>query len=592
MNGRSAGGIRRMLGRKIGVTAAAVVVAAVSAPIGSVPAGAQVGSQSYGGYATGTVVHTHALQNGATRVEDAEIAFSGASVDSTGLTKAIQNEFDRVVQPVQNGKNSYGRGAGLEIGLAQPANSEVAQIQQAGRAEAAAAPTTQLITKEIAAPTVAPVLYAKLLRGQAQARWDPTNCITGADLGFGLGYADHTQLVETGANAGTPEFDAPVLATEGTNPPRTVSQSVSRNKLTVQSTKPEAGKELNVVGSNWALMSETRQTIAPVTLLKGTPQQITIEVLGEWVLQAVAGGIPGTAFLHYGPGSVSPETPILRTINSSGVVSNVLTFQQVTGPNGFTLPANPLINITVGEQPRQIGSDDPATKPAVVAADGTSAAGAVDVVRVQVLEQKDAAGNVTVEAADIRVGHMEATARVPAGGVVCPGIRVTKDVDKKLVVPNETFTYTVAVTNLTTCVLTNAKVDDVMSVTDGVKYSIVSVTPADKAPRPPNGLVVELGELKPGETKSFSVTIQVASDSTAGVFTNKATATAVCGIGSAQGSAQVNVPLRAEVTINVPQVRVEEPRELPATGGGAIGGGLGILALAGAAALRRLRRAT
>lgn len=557
------------------------------------PTEAQVafGSADFSGYATGTAEHVHALQSGGTRVADAEIAFSGATVDSLGLTDGIKNEMGRVVQPALTGKNSYGRGAGLEIGVNQPISSETAQIMLAGRSEASAAPSSDLVKKELTLPaSLDPVAYASLLRSEAQARWLADNCVTGQDLSYGRGYAADAQLVDTDTNSSTPMLETPLLSTDANNPERAANQSVSRMKLTAQSTKPEVGKPLNIIGSDWGLMAETRQTIAPVTLFKGAANEVTIEVLGEWVLQAVAGGLPGTAFMHYGPGSASPDTPILRVLRGN-VETRLVTLQQITGVNGLTvaLPGN-AGTIKIGEPPRAIGNPGAGAE---VAAGGTSAAGAVDVVRVEILEQRDALGNVTSEAAEIRIGHMEAKAIVPAGGIRCPGITVTKAANPTLVGPNEEFTYTVGVTNNSTCKLVGVVVDDTMSVTAGVLYSVVSTTPDDKKPRASDSkLVFELGDLDPGATKTITVRIRVLAESAAGLFTNIAVATASCAIGSAQGSAQVAVPLRAEVTINLPQVDV--PRgaaELPATGGEDTLLAGGLLAMGAAAALRRLRRA-
>lgn len=558
------------------------------------PSEAQVafGSADFSGYATGTAEHVHALQSGTTRVADAEIAFSGAAVDSRGLSTAISNEMDRVVQPALPAKQSYGRGAALEIGLNQPSNSEIAQIQRATRSEASAAPSTDLVKAELTLPaSLDPVVYASLLRTEAQARYLPDNCITGQDMAYGRGYTEDAQLVDTDTNSSTPQLETPLLSTEATNPERAGNQSVSRLKLTAQSTKPEVGKPINIIGSNWGLMAETRQTIAPVTLLKGTPQQVTVEVLGEWVLQAVAGGLPGSAFMHYGPGTASPDTPVLRILQGT-TENRVLTLQQLTGTNGLTIALpNGIGTIKVGEAPRAIG--DP-SKAAAVAADGTSAAGAVDVVRIELIEERDNLGQVTREAAEIRVGHMEAKAVVPAGGIVCPGISVTKDASPTLVGPGDEFTYTIGVTNNSTCKLTGVTVTDTMTVPAVIKYSIVSTTPEDKKPRASDSkLVFELGDLDPGASKSIAVRIRILDDSGAGLFVNNAVAVASCAVGSAQGSAQVAVPVRAEVTINLPAVNVELPennRELPATGGDEsllLGG---FLVMAVAAGLRRLRR--
>src|SRR5438309_11994023 len=103
-------------------------------------------------------------------------------------------------------------------------------------------------------------------------------------------------------------------------------------------------------------MSEVRQTIAPVTLFAGTPNETTIELLGEWVLQTVATGMPGGAWIHYGPGTVSPQTPIVRLIDSGGKRA-LLSFQDVFGDKGFSFEIPGVAEISIGEAPRAIGGN-------------------------------------------------------------------------------------------------------------------------------------------------------------------------------------------------------------------------------------------
>ncbi len=85
------------------------------------------------------------------------------------------------------------------------------------------------------------------------------------------------------------------------------------------------------------LQSETRQTIAPVTLFKGTPFQFTIEVLGEWALRAVADGAAGGSSIHYGP-LATRRAPKPRSCGSStrkGEVLGQLTTQMLLGHDGL-----------------------------------------------------------------------------------------------------------------------------------------------------------------------------------------------------------------------------------------------------------------
>ena len=51
-------------------------------------------------------------------------------------------------------------------------------------------------------------------------------------------------------------------------------------------------------------------------------------------MQTIATGLPGGAYVHYGPDKASPDTPILRVISSSG--TQTFSFQEVfTGDKAF-----------------------------------------------------------------------------------------------------------------------------------------------------------------------------------------------------------------------------------------------------------------
>lgn len=495
----------------------------------------------FGTYATGTVAHVDALQTSTTRVADVEIAFAGAAAESKRkLAQATLNEMQRVVQPSLADKIAYGRGAGLEIGLAVQPSGE-AQVIQAGKAEASALPPTDLVTREIAPPAVGPVVWASLLRGQAKAALADDPCETlGGDLSFGLGYAADVQLVDAAANAATPHLDSPVLATDHQNPSRAVSQSLARSLLIPQVTKAGAP----VPGATaFGLMSEVRQTIAPITLLKGSTNQITIEVLGEWVLQVVATGLGDGAFVHYGPRNVSPETPILRMINAAGAVTNVLTFQQVFGAQGFTTLTVPgVVEIAIGEDPRAIGGNAASTP--VLAANGTSAAAAVDAVRVKLLEQRDGAGNVTARAADLRVGHMEARTRIPAGGISCP-LPVTKAAVPPSVTVGNTIVTTITVRNPFECPLESVRLTDLITTEGAARFKVEGSSPAADQTATGENLATgtlawnDIGPIPANGTKSVIVTIRAQGGGGNIVDTATATGTLRCPPGSGLGSAQV-----------------------------------------------------
>ena len=544
--------------------------------------GAQVpaAQADYKGYSTGTVIHADALTLGATRVVDAEVAYSGASVASKGTGGVTQgpgaaagtivNEMEQVVQPTLpntglnaelKGDRSFGRGSGLEVGALTTISTDVNanQILLAQRALASAPPSTGPITNEVGPVKLDPAAYASLLRGQAQARWaGDSTCVVGEELSSGLGYAADAQLLNLtgGTSPGTEPFPGAVVQTNAPADGRAVSQSRSITKLVPQTNA--AGEK---IGDNFGLMTETRMTIAPISLLDDA---ITVELLGEWVLRSVATGIPGQSYVTYGPGTVSPSTPVLRILQGVNPVPSLeLTLQQLLGNTGLPIEVPGLVSVVIGEDPRAIGGD--ANSSATQGGDGTIASGAVDVVRIQLLESAiGQAGLLGLSGLDLRVGHMESRAQVPPGGIKC-NIPVAKTADKQNVEAGQTFTYSITVTNpFADCDLVGVRVEDNISVTGGVRYSITGTNPPASATSPAQVVWNDIGPIGPKQSKTVTISIAIAANSAAGQFTNNAKATGSCATGSAQGGARITVPITGETTVVLPSV--SGGKELPATG--------------------------
>jgi hypothetical protein len=512
------------------------------------PSAAQVPAPEadYGGFATGTVLHAGALQAGATRVAGVEVAQSNAAVESRGLTERV-SELGRRISAGDPSHQSSGRGVGLELGLAvdQPEDN---QVQLAGVAEAAAAPSTELAVEELAVPA-APVAYSSTVRGEARAAFRPDDCALGADLGYGLGFVEDLQLVDTGDAEGD-RLGAPLVATDHDAPARAVSQSVSRTRLV-----PQTDAAGNVTGPHLGLTAETRQTIAPLTLLEGTPAEMTFEFLGEWVLRATATGLAGGARVHYGPGEVSPQTPILRVLDAAGAVTDILSFQDVFGPEGVSIGEV----VVIGEDPRAIGGDS--TSAPEVAGDGTTVSAAVDVLRIQLPPQSP-----EQFVTDLRVGHMEVSVHVPAGGIRCPDLPVSKTSDPIRVAPGEEFTYTIAVPavpNPYECTLTGVRVVDTISVVEGdITTTVVSSDPPASSQDGAQLVWEDVGPIAPGEQRLLHIVVRVDEGSTAGLLRNTADVTANCPLQPADSTTQVDVPLTGRVVVDVPEVTADEPRVL------------------------------
>src|SRR5207248_4047160 len=84
-------------------------------------AAAFAGANQFAGYSTGTDVHADLLQlpgpNPTSRLVNADVAFSGAAANTSGLAQPINNEMQNAVSPSLSTKDAYGRGSALEVGL-------------------------------------------------------------------------------------------------------------------------------------------------------------------------------------------------------------------------------------------------------------------------------------------------------------------------------------------------------------------------------------------------------------------------------------------------------------------------------------------
>ncbi|HVE95277.1 MAG TPA: hypothetical protein VNB24_10165 [Acidimicrobiales bacterium] len=419
-----------------GWAASALVVATLGYMIGVAVSGysAVTPAPGFKGFATATPIHVDALQASATsRLADVEVAFSGAAADSAGFgTTSLQNEMQINIQPNNTtatppaafpGKNASGRGSGIEVGANTPLPSQTRQIVQAGEAQAVAPPNTDLVTRQVLGPTIPtnPVLYASLLRGQAQAVFDPNPCLANP-IALGLGYIADAQLLNAGTAGPDGRMSAPVLATDDPNPERAVTQSRSV-------VYPIANGD-----GTFGLVSETRSTFAPINIARNGPTpapDVIIEVLGEWIFRATATGktagakIEQTVRTPTGE-AATPTTTVIRISTNGGTSFTDITFQQLPafGASGFVIPAPlaPIIQGAIGEDARAIaapGTPPNPTSTPTVEADGTEATGAADVLRIQILEGNAAPAPAGAHAADLRIGHQEASVEVPAGGFRC-----------------------------------------------------------------------------------------------------------------------------------------------------------------------------
>ena len=501
-----------------------VTLLAALVPTAAPTASAQVTPLGqFSGYSTGTAVHAGALESGATRLVDSELAFSGANVNSGGLGAALNNEMAQAYQTVaEAGDKAAGRGSGLEIGVATtvPNVTNANQINPGSTVQAFAPASTELLTKEFVPVDLNPIVSATTLRGQAQAIYSDSVCVLGQPISSGLGYAANANLVNTGT---------PVVSLLATN---TVANAINQSKSFTYLTPNADG--------TYGLVTETHQILAPVTLIPGIaplPAAVSVEFAGEWVLRSTATGKPGGAKVDYAPGGSPTSTTPVLTIKVAGLVTQTFTTQQFLSQKGLPIVIPGVVEIVLGEGPRTIGGAT-GSSPAL-AADGTSAAAAVDVVRVKTL-----AGLAPI--ADLRVGHMESKAMVPAGGIQC-GIPVKKVGTPASVVAgkDQLVSYTITVPadveafKAIACDIVNIKVVDVTTAEPGVKFNIVSASSGGVITGGDTVTWANLGKYTPGDAPIvLTVGLKVPADSAAGKITDTATATAV--LGNCKGNASAN----------------------------------------------------
>jgi hypothetical protein len=516
------------------------VVGLVGGIVGVAPAEAAVPftTAAFSGSAVGATVHTDALNSGETRIANADVALASSAVNSKGLTAQAVNENGRVVNPALGGsKFSYGKGEGLEVGIAGTPPDD-GQILLAGKSEVSAPPTAH-DSQQVGPVDADPVAWASAAQGTSDARWNTETCILGEDISRGIGFAADAQLVDTGADA-SEDLDAPLVSADTTDGFRDVSQTTAREFFAPNSK------------GAFGLKSQVAQTIAPVTLFRGTPNQVTIEVGGEWALTVFASGVPGESKVSYLPTTtdtgapVGPLTPILRIIQT-GQPTTILSFQDIFGPTGLDQINIPgVAEIAIGEDPRAIGGD--ASTSPTVAADGTTVSAAVDVVRIKLAD--GALG-------DIRVGHMEAKATVPAGGVDCP-IPVSKVASPSIVnsttAPDGKFLTTITIKNAFACPLENVSLTDEIVRKSGDVTFEIDGTDARNDPKSGAGATFKknsttsstasypsLGTIPVGGSKVVKVVTHVLTGG--GTIEDTATAkgTLHCGPNSALGEASISL---------------------------------------------------
>ncbi len=535
--------IKSLAGALAGTLALAGVTAlGAAAPAAAITPTEAANGAGYGGYSSGAIAHIEAVGTTATELTRAELAQSSAGVGVGQGLVDIDTLDSKILFADQAGKNAYGHGAGLSLSLGQAPGTTPSTTLALAEALSPPASTDEDIVLDV---PVDPLVSADVLEASAQANTTTlaNPCLTGGAtlISQGTAQAADATILDPADVAGLP-VSQPVVQLDGT------SESISENRL------------VPLAGGKFGLSTFTTQTLAPLTLLGGTPLETRIEVLKDIRLRATASGTAGGGNVFYGfvndDGSQIVETddttPVL-TVVALDSAPLTLTSQDVFGDEGLRLNLG-VIDVFIGAD----SSEN-------IAADGTTAAGTADFIRIEspgtlptgttpvitdgplapiggVLDPitdalapvtdaiQDALESAGITLADIRYGHLEALAKVPVGGITCgptedPLRNAFKDVSALGVVAGATFNYTVRFPNDGKTPLTNVRVVDTF--TGGPPpLEFISSVPAPTS-RADNVLTYDIGTIEPGTFREITFTFRVPADARVGTkYMNSAKITA------------------------------------------------------------------
>ena len=277
---------------------AASALAATTTATGSADPFPGLAPGQFAAYASATVNHTGApLSEGLGN--DVNLATAHAAHAGSALPP-WRSEVGREAFPAMPAGASIGKALAAEIGP-EGGDEDDSQLPL-DPAVAKAPPTSTPVVEENATLDLPPALKNRSLRAEASARALRSGCVLGSDLAYGQANADETEIGDLKNDEKSPE---PFLSVNAGTPQRALAQSLARARLL-----PISGQ-----ASRFAVLAETRQTIAPVTLFKGDKlREITIEIAGEWILRAFADGGAGSVILGVEK-AIDDNRPLLRIIS-------------------------------------------------------------------------------------------------------------------------------------------------------------------------------------------------------------------------------------------------------------------------------------
>jgi hypothetical protein len=520
------------------VTRALAGVTLLAGSLLVVPGGAQAAT-GYRGTAHGAIVHVDALTLNAMRIADAEVGTSGAQVDSNGMKKVLNVYRRAIVAGAPEGAHSGSTAniVGAGVLLSPP---DAAHLIKPFTASHFSPGTDAAVDTSVLKQSLAPVAFADVIHNTADSEWN-SSCVIGAPIALGRERVALADVVETADNAATPAtsgFDHPLVGVDAGDGGlrRGASETVSFEQIY------ESAHGLG-------LWSASAATIAPVTLLKGTANEFSIEVGGLSYLVARSDGSPGGA-------SVVFKVPLIT-------VTQGTTTQTVLPGNPIVLRApttgDALAQIKVGVAEALPGSG---LGTALTSAAGTIAAAQGNVVEVTLLDAV-AQG---LRGATVAIGHLEATSTVPAGGISC-SLPVTKAANPPAVNVGHDFTTTITVSNPFDCTLSGVTLTDVITTEQGALFEIASTEPSVSAPGGSGldhaTLAWALGSIKAGESKT--VTVKLTAQGSGGKIVDTASGTGTltnCPLKPGGSSADVtgfgngSVAVSGSSTLSVPSSEV------------------------------------
>ena len=513
-------------------------------------------SGAYSSYSSGDIVYANAAN---LPPADVAKASTGQSAAGAGVAGGALVTSDQLQQPLltasKSGKTAYGHSAGLNVGLLGGVTAPP-QISQTLLEATSPAPTSK--SGNLLSLPIDPLLTADVLPGTVNANTTADgSCVIGKDISNGAAHVANATIVNGGPAAVVGQLDG-------------TSDTLSHTKLIT----PTKANGTTVSTGKSGLLGETTLTLAPLTLLKGTPLEIKIEVLKDIRLSAAAGGVPGTSVVSYGAVGATNTTPVLK-LTIAGQ-TQTLTSQQVFGGTGLTLALG-VIDVTIGAPAHALTGLE--GSPVTQAANGTAASAAADFIRVTVPGKlpvptanplgsgplaplgtalapvlsglgsaltplQDALASAGLNVADIRQGHLEASTSVPVGGIDCnnenPLNESRKDVSALNVQPGSTFDYDIRVPNRGASPVTNVKVVDTYSSELIFKKSVPAPVTHSA-----NKLTYDLGTIQPNEFKTIVLTFTVPDSAKAGtVYHNEAVITGT----------YLGQPITTTVTVDGPTV--------------------------------------